>query len=176
MPEDIGRIAEKCPGFDRLYLKNRNIMMYTAMQILNNSADAEDCVSEAFLRAFKIYDKISSLDCPKQTSLLVIIVRNIAIDTYRKNKRSFAAEEELIMSEKISFDSYPVYSVIVSIKKLKSEYSDILMLKYVYGYTTAEIAAMLAITADNAEKRIQRARAALRKQLDYEEKEGDING
>ena len=45
--------------FEEIYLKNRKLMMYTAMKILNNHADAEDCVSEAFLRVSKIFKKIS---------------------------------------------------------------------------------------------------------------------
>lgn len=52
--------------FEEMYMKNRNLMMFTAMKILNNFADAEDCVSEAFFRAAKIFPKISRMECPKR--------------------------------------------------------------------------------------------------------------
>ena len=77
--------TEEKRSFEDIYIKNRRLMMYTAMNILNNFADAEDCVSEAFLRFSKNFEKYSQLDCPKMTSLLVIIVRNAALDKYREN-------------------------------------------------------------------------------------------
>ena len=93
-------------AFEQMYMKNRNLMMHISMQILNNHSDAEDCVSEAFLRAARNFDKISSLECPKQTSLLVIIVRNISIDKYRANKRIIASETPDELTNTVSFDSY----------------------------------------------------------------------
>ncbi|HPY85566.1 MAG TPA: sigma-70 family RNA polymerase sigma factor [Ruminococcus flavefaciens] len=150
--------------FEQMYLKNRNIMMHISMQILNNRSDAEDCVSEAFLRAARNFEKFSSLDCPKQTSLLVIIVRNISIDKYRANKKIFAAEAPEELSGTVSFDSYSFDSVVFSIKQLKDEYRDILMLRFVYGYSVSQITDMLNISAENVYKRLQRAKSALKKE------------
>lgn len=147
--------------FEEMYLLNRKLMMHTAMKILNNFADAEDCVSEAFLRASKIFQKISKLERPKPTSLLVIIVRNAALDKYRANKRIVALEEPDIETGTYYTDNYSFDSVIEAIGKLKEEYRDVLMLKYVYGYSTREITDILGISTDNVYKRIQRARTEL---------------
>ena len=147
--------------FEDMYIQNRKLMMHTAMKILNNFADAEDCVSEAFLRASKIFSKISQLERPKLTSLLVIIVRNAALDKYRANKRVVAVEEPDIETGTVSTDSYSFDSVIASIGQLKEEYRDVLMLKFVYGYSIKEMTDILGISADNAYKRIQRAKAEL---------------
>lgn len=157
--------------FEGIYLKNRKLMMYTAMKILNNHADAEDCVSEAFLRVSKIFKKISHLECPKMTSLLVIIVRNAALDKYRENKRILLSETPDEDAGKVSIDSYSFDSVVCAIKQLKDEYRDILMLRFVYGYSINEITHLLAISSENAYKRIQRAKNALEKVL---EKEGSL--
>lgn len=163
---DNAEITESSPTFEEIYIKNRRLMMYTAMNILNNFADAEDCVSEAFLRFSKNFEKYSKLDCPKMTSLLVIIVRNAALDKYRKNQKICLSETPDEDVGAVSLDSYPFDSVISAIKDLKDEYRDVLMLRYVYGYNITEISALLKINSDNVYKRIQRARKVLSKNLE----------
>ncbi len=167
--EEISDDKSSNISFEEMYVTNRRLMMYTAMNILNNFADAEDCVSEAFLKAVKIFPKISGLERPKLTSLLVIIVRNAALDRYRKNQKVTASESPDEEAGAVHFDSYPFESVYSGIKQLKDEYRDILILKYVYGYSVAEIVEMLGISADNAYKRIQRAKAELGRILEGEE-------
>ncbi len=163
IPNDKNTIS-----FEDMYIQNRKLMMHTAMKILNNFADAEDCVSEAFLRASKIFRKISQLERPKLTSLLVIIVRNAALDKYRANKRVVAVEEPDIETGTSYNDSYSFDSVIASIGQLKDEYRDVLMLKFVYGYSIKEMTEILGISADNAYKRIQRAKSELSKIIEQE--------
>ena len=152
--------------FEEMYMKNRNLMMFTAMKILNNFADAEDCVSEAFFRAAKIFPKISRMECPKMTSLLVIIVRNAALDKYRANKRVVAVEAPDEETGTFCTDSYSFDSVQSAIAQLKDEYRDVLTLRFVYGYSVKEITEILSISADNAYKRIQRAKTELGKILE----------
>lgn len=152
--------------FEKMYKDNRGLMMFTALKILNNHADAEDCVSEAFLRAAKIFPKISRLECPKLASLLVIIVRNAALDKYRANKREVPLDSPDEKTGAFSTDSYTFDSVRSAISELKDEYRDILMLRFVYGYSVKEITQILGISADNAYKRIQRAKAELGKILE----------
>lgn len=152
--------------FEEVYIKNRRLMMHTAMKILNNFADAEDCVSEAFLRLSKNFRKYSSLECPKMTSLLVIIVRNAALDKYRESRRVTLSEAPDEDAGAVSLDSYPFDSVISAIKGLRDEYRDVLMLRYVYGYTVNEISGLLKLSTENVYKRIQRSRKALARELE----------
>ena len=156
IPNDKNTIS-----FEDMYIQNRKLMMHTAMKILNNFADAEDCVSEAFLRASKIFRKISQLERPKLTSLLVIIVRNAALDKYRANKRVVAVEAPDEETGTFCTDSYSFDSVQSAIAQLKDEYRDVLTLRFVYGYSVKEITEILSISADNAYKRIQRAKTEL---------------
>ena len=157
---------ERKLSFEDVYLANRKLMTYTAMNILHNFADAEDCVSEAFLRFSKNFEKYSRLERPKLTSLLVIIVRNAALDRYRENQRTIPSETPDIDAGAVSLDEYPYDSVVSAIKLLKDEYRDVLMLRYVYGYSVVEISSLLKISPDNVYKRVQRARSALAKILE----------
>ena len=58
--------------------------------------------------------------------------------------------------------------MIASIGQLKDEYRDVLMLKFVYGYSIKEMTEILGISADNAYKRIQRAKSELSKIIEQE--------
>lgn len=156
--------------FEEMYLDNRKIMMYTAMKILNNFADSEDCVSEAFLRASKIFDRIHTLETKKLTSLLIIIVRNIALNKYKANQRVITVEEPDTETNSYCTDEYSFNSIITSINQLKDEFRDVLMVKYVYGYSVNEVANILGITVDTAYKRIQRAKKELSKLIENGEK------
>ena len=44
--------------FERLYYKYRNLMYTVAFDILHNTSDAEDAVSEAFLRIAKNFSLV----------------------------------------------------------------------------------------------------------------------
>lgn len=100
------------------------------------------------------------------TSLLVIIVRNAALDKYRANKRVVAVEAPDEEAGTFCTDSYSFDSVQSAIAQLKDEYRDVLTLRFVYGYSVKEITEILSISADNAYKRIQRAKTELGKILE----------
>lgn len=49
--------------FEKIYERYKNLMFYTAMQILNHTQDAEDAVHQAFIPIIDNIDKISEPDC-----------------------------------------------------------------------------------------------------------------
>ena len=55
---------------------------------------------------------------------------------------------------------------IKEIKKLDDKYRDILLLKYVYGYSMKEIAKMLKITETNVSTRLERGRKQLKNKME----------
>ena len=60
--------AEERSKFERLYEQYKQLMFYTAFQILKQPQDAEDAVHHAFLSIAENISKISDSDCPN-TSL-----------------------------------------------------------------------------------------------------------
>lgn len=59
-------IAEDRSKFERLYEQYKQLMFYTAFQILKRPQDAEDAVHLAFLSIAENISRISDLDCPKK--------------------------------------------------------------------------------------------------------------
>ncbi|MGL5259319.1 MAG: RNA polymerase sigma factor [Lachnospiraceae bacterium] len=64
-------------------------MFYATNRILKNQDSAEDAVHNAFLRVINHLEKINENDCHKTRAFLVVILKNIAIDIYRKESMFF---------------------------------------------------------------------------------------
>ena len=120
----------------------------------------------------KILEKIDEPVCHKTRALVVIIVERTAIDLYRRGKRRAA----------VSFDEgYTALSIPTqaeamahgdsfarAMAALPARQREVLLLKYDWGYSNEEIAALLSMQEANVRKTIQRAKenlaAALREQ------------
>lgn len=161
--EAIGTKEEKTK-FERIYIKYRKIMFYTAERILNDRHMAEDAVHQAFLRIINHMEKIDEADCHKTKAFLVIITEHIAIDIYRKRKQEDTLsfdEFEIYISGGASFEDEVIDEVSEAVLKLPINYSTVLKLKFYLGYSDFEIAKILDITEDNVRQRISRAKKKL---------------
>ena len=146
--------------FEQIYLRYRNLMYYVAEQILHNPQDAEDAVHNAFVYLAENLQKISDPMCPKTKSYVATIVESKAIDIYRKKQRhpQVPWEEETVG---ISVEYTQGHTIAACMGQLPARYREALTLKYTHGYTSKEIGKLMGITAANAEKLIQRAKAKL---------------
>ncbi|WP_434577833.1 RNA polymerase sigma factor [Thermoanaerobacterium thermosaccharolyticum] len=164
-----------------MYVKYSRDMFKVAYNILNDYQLAQDAVQSAFINIINYIEKISDYDCNKIRALVVIIVRNISINMYNKIKR----QKNLFIEDADEFfhdDSEPFDEKIINgdifnrvsekVKELKTEYADIISLKYYYGYSDKDIANLLNITQNNVRVRLHRARQSLKNAL-YEYK-GDV--
>ena len=161
---------------ERLYIDQKQTMYHTAFAILKNKQDAEDAVHEAFLRIITNIDKLSEIESEKIKSFVIIVVKNIAIDIYRKLRKKGVAdtiiEDEIDISEveRKVFDEFEYDVLRKAIGSLPETQRCVLILRYYHGMATSDIASMLGITARAVNTRINRAENRLTKML----KEGEI--
>ena len=155
---------------NKIYLLYRGTMIHTARSILGET-DAEDAVSETFIRIMKNVEKISDIDCKETSAYSVTIVRNISLDILRKRNR--LAETPIDDSHEVSAVDFTFENVSLGevqrliadcIGELNRDYSDILLLSS-QGLSYREIGEALGISEDNAGVRLSRARNALKKKL-----------
>lgn len=149
-------------AFERLYHQYFRLMLYTAYQILQNQRDAEDAVQIAFLRIAENFSSVEKNICPKTANQFVMIVRNIAIDIYRKKKRETATS----LYEETIAESFRTNSLDEALQALPQEVRDILYLYHIYGLSVKEIARLLGIRRDAVYKRLQRAKKQLKEMLE----------
>lgn len=162
---------------EALYARYSKDMFRVAYGILNDYHLAEDAVQSAFINLSGCLNKIEDMNCNKTRAFVVIIVRNISINLYRKRKKQndIALEdiEDILpdggepVDEKI-INAEMFSRVSAKIQELNTVYSDIISLKYFYHYSDSEIAKMLNITQENVRVRLHRARQSLIKLLSRE--------
>lgn len=145
-------------AFERLYHQYVRLLLHTAYQILQNRQDAEDAVQTAFLRIATHFSIVEKNICPKTANQFVIIVRNIAIDMYRKKKRETASP----LLEEMVNENFHANTLEEAMQALPQEMRDILYLHHIYGLTVKEIAKLLNLKQDAVYKRLQRAAARLK--------------
>ena len=156
--------------FIAIYEKYRSEMFKAANRVLNNPSDSEDAVHQAFVSIIDNLDKIEEVDCPKTRAYVVIITEHKAIDLIRSRKHLFG--DELIDSlYGIEIPLPGDNGLADAMAKLPARYREVLLLRYANGYSTREIAKTMDMTEGSMQKLIWRAKDALRKQLDHDDKE-----
>lgn len=152
---------EEKSKFEAIYLKYADYMYRVAFAILHNPQDAEDAVHYAFVKIAENIKKVGDPECLRTRGYVVTIVRNRAIDIYRKKKAHPRAEyRDAIKGMWMEYDGDN--RIAACILKLNERQRNVLILKHHHGYNLHEIAKILDITYSNALQIEQRAKAKLR--------------
>ncbi len=93
---------------EKIYIENYAYFYRTAYSVLENHSDAEEAVSESFLKFYKNKEKFSKMKCPEIIAYSVSIVRNLSIDMKKSQNKILFSEfsEELIDSVSFSESVY----------------------------------------------------------------------
>ena len=157
--------------FEELYLSHRQTMVYAANRILHDQMLAEDAAHDAFLRIINHLGKISDPHCHKTRCFVVLIVRNIALDYYRRQKRlaETSYDENDYIFEDQSLDPVEMFEQLENkdylrqkVSQLRPLYAEVLALRYSFEYSDLEIAELLGISGDAVRKRLSRAKKQLK--------------
>ena len=164
-------MVERCKlgdkaGYETLYRQYAKAMFNTSLRIVNNSADAEDVLQEAFVDAFRSLNDFNY----RSTfgAWLKKIVVNKSINILRKRKMDlveldstsayYLSDEEMPNEEEINFK---VEQVKQGIKKLADGYRTVLTLYLLEGYDQEEISEILGITHNTVRTQYIRAKHKL---------------
>jgi len=178
---DIATVpTEPLPCFWTAWNSHRDYLHRLSMLWMNISAmDAEDALSDATIRAFEKYKQHAS-QINNERAWFARLLHNICIDRHRSNKRRFRLSEkvkEVATIEDSTFEKLELTpeaelinselgkSIYSAIEDLPEKLREPLIMRLVRGDDYNEIAQALGITNDNARKRVQQARAILRRRL-----------
>lgn len=150
--------------FEQIYLAHKQTMYYVASCILKDTHEAEDAVHQAFLRVIDLLDKVDNVDSRETRAYLVVITQSVAIDIYRKRKKSGTVsydEMENYLFSNMENEYEEKDAIVRAINKLPVNDFAVLRFRYSYGHTNAEIASILRISEESVRQRISRARKRL---------------
>jgi RNA polymerase sigma-70 factor (ECF subfamily) len=140
-----------------------DIWRYVSSQVPRRE-DAEDIVMEVFSVAIDKFHKVKCVD--NQRHWLLAVARNKTIDCmrrhYRRLERSLEACDAVTVSEGISERQEATR---IALRALPFEQGQAMVLKYVNGLSTEEVARVIKKSASATNSLLQRARVALRTAL-----------
>ena len=151
-----------------LYKLYANAMYNVALRIVNDDAEAEDVLQEAFLDAF---GRIK--DFRQETTFglwLKQIVINRSINYLRKRKLELVSLDEIEVADEIETDfaetTLKVEAIKAAMNELPDGYRVVLTLYLFEGYDHEEIAHILKITENTSRSQYLRAKRKLNNLLE----------
>ena len=169
-----------------------NLLNYTKFNLIANHHDAEDLVSQAYIRFFNSYDKGKS-NYKEGTNILgylKLIVKNLYIDKVRKEKRSpnvISIHKNTNDGEVVNFNEYKsqklekdeesikdpfalnldIAKVLKKMDSLLSQVDkEIFFLIFIEGYKYNEVAKKLKISQGTIGSRLNRNLKKIREELE----------
>ena len=156
-------------AFERLYRTHMERVYGLCMRMTRDPASAEDCTQQTFIKAWGTLPRF------ERRSSFATWLHRIAVNTVlgvrrsRKSELPAAPSEEDPEDAAFTFDTpVEVDDIEAAIGGLPEGARDVLVLSGIYGYSHAEIAAMLNIAEGTSKTQLHRARLLLRDRLNLE--------
>jgi RNA polymerase sigma-70 factor (ECF subfamily) len=161
----VGSVA-----FEQALLPHRDAAYNLARWLMRHDHDAEDCVQDAYLRAYQAFGRFRGGD---GRPWLLTIVRNVCYSRLRQNRH----EEPPVPFDELEQEAIPAAAELSwpqavarellpqAMEKLPTEAREILVLHGVEGCAYKEIAVILDIPVGTVMSRLARARLKLQHEL-----------
>lgn len=192
MADRVVRKDDKRQSFEREALPHMDALYRTALRMTKNSNDAEDLVQEAFVKAYRFWDKFEiGSNC---RAWLFKIMTNIFINDYRaKSRAPIAVDVEdiddgylyhyLSQSNTSKSPEQDFFAKLIdkdvrkAIEELPDDFRVVVVLSFLEGFSYQEIAEIADLQLGTVKSRLHRGRKLLQKQLlDYAIKNGYVRG
>jgi len=166
------RDQNKLRRFEQSFLPHLDVAYNLARWLTRNDQDAEDVVQEAYLRAFKFFDRFQGTD---SRPWLLAIVRNTYY-TWRQQERAhevmtpFDEEIHSIGQEATNPDELLLHIIDnqllrEALEDLPVEFREVIVLRELEGLSYKEIANIAALPLGTVMSRLARARKKLQHYL-----------
>jgi len=148
--------------FTQEVLRAEKSLYYTARTLLHNDEDCADAMQNAILKA---YEKLSSLkDEAYFRTWLTRILINECYSMLRRQHDTVPYEEYLTGQEQVAAPPGE-NELLEELSELPEKYRIPIVLHDINGFSTAEIAGMLDISAAGVRMRLMRGRGMLKKRI-----------
>lgn len=151
--------------------KYKKLVYKYIYDVLKNHHDTEDAMQITWLKFAEHIRNIKNQNEKRAVNYIITIAKHVAIDTYNKKMNIVDIDDENIISIVSSSYYSDIYMLVEvndfkeAIRTLDKEYTDILLLKYTYGYSIKEIAKLLCMTETNVGTKIYRAKILIKEKI-----------
>ena len=158
-------------AFGELYERYRDAIYRYCLSRTGTAHDAEDLTSDVFVKALHSIDRYQERGLPF-VAFLYRIARNAAIDRSRTLKQPLSVDElvtEPASRQNVEADATLAVDrsiLLAALTKLKTEHRDVIVMRFIEGYSALEVAAKLGKTEGAVRTLQHRALERLRKEFD----------
>lgn len=135
-------------------------MLRLALRVLGEEHDAEDAVHDAFESVAHNLGRLDAPEDPRTRGYIMVITERKAIDLLRLRRKHEASELDEDAGS-IEFPDTGEHGLAWCMTKLPPRYREILLLRFVYGYSMRETAELMDIPFTTVGKLSQRAKERL---------------
>ncbi len=163
--------AGDASAFGELYERYRDPIYRFCLARTGTAHDAEDLVSDVFVKALQSLDRYQDRGLPF-VAFLYRIARNAAIDRARTLKQPFSFDALLVEpASKQNVEAEAGLAVektilLAALARLKPEHRDVITMRFIEGYAALEVAQFLGKTEGAIRTLQHRALERLRKEFD----------
>ena len=167
--------AGDASAFGELYERYRDAIYRFCLARTGTAHDAEDLAADVFVKALQSIDRYQERGLPF-AAFLYRIARNAAIDRSRTLKQPLSVDD--LVTQPASTQNVESEAAIAveksilmaALTKLKSEHRDVVVMRFIEGYSALEVAQLLGKTEGAIRTLQHRALDRLRKEFDGAEK------
>lgn len=155
--------------FEDFFAREHDAVIRLAFALTGDRAVAEDIVQDAFIEAYRRWDRIRRYDEP--SAWLRRVVANMSVSTYRRRRRELsmltrlAARQPAVVPE-ISTSTLAFWQAVRSLPKRQAQ---VAALFYLEDRPIAEVARILHMAEGTVKKHLHDGRKTLAQQLGAEE-------
>lgn len=141
----------------QIYERNANTAFRIALNNVRSTVDAEDIVQAVFLKL--VQKQVMFNDAEHEKAWIIRVTINKCKDFHKSfsKKKSVPYNDSLLNSEDVEISDNDIL-VHEEIKKLPSDYQNVLYLYYFEKYTTPEIAKILKKSENTIKTQLRRSR------------------
>lgn len=152
--------------FEELFRSHEVKLGRFLAQMVSDRALADDLLQETFLSALRARDQLSSIENPE--AWLFRIARNCALQSFRKRKRALDVAQQLSFQRpETSADPADAVTVRDQLERvLKPDERSTLILSYLHGFKSQELAEMTGRTPEAIRQELSRSRKKLIESID----------
>ena len=153
-------------NFDELFSAYHRQMLFVALGILENQADAEDAVQNALLKLYRLRHSIPE-DPRVRRAYVLTAAKHAALDLKDREKKSVSIDDLVLPGKEDTFEEITASEdydrLLRAINELPDRYREVLMLRYVQELRVQEMAQLLDRKEWAVRKQLARGKALLQK-------------
>ena len=157
-------------NFDAFYSGSVRRVIGQLYALTGSRAEAEDCVQEAYARAWQRWDKVSDYGDPE--AWVRTVAYRISISTWRKAASMRAAHRRHGVPDNLRGMSPDYVAIIAALRKISARQRQAIVLHHLMGLSVEEIASEIGAPTGTVKARLARGRQALAPHLTETDRAG----